>query len=96
ETRVVHEGLGAIDAAMEFAPDVIFLDIGLPGLSGYDVARRLREKPEFARTLIVALTGYGQAEDKRRSREAGFDEHLIKPVAAAALEPLFLRATATR
>jgi signal transduction histidine kinase/CheY-like chemotaxis protein len=96
ETHVVHDGLGAIDAADAFGPDVIFLDIGLPGLSGYDVARRLREKPEFARTLIVALTGYGQAEDKRRSREAGFDEHLIKPVAAAALEPLFLRATATR
>ncbi|MGC3969474.1 MAG: ATP-binding protein [Pirellulales bacterium] len=95
ETLIVHDGLAAVDAAVEFRPDVIFLDVGLPGLSGYDVARRLREKPEFGRTLIVALTGYGQAEDKRRSREAGFDEHLIKPVAAASLEPLFLRAAAS-
>lgn len=91
ETLVEHDGLKAVEAAESFRPDVIFLDIGLPGLSGYDIARRLRDKPQFAATLLVALTGYGQSEDKRRSREAGFDEHLIKPAAAGALEPLFLR-----
>ncbi len=91
ETLVEHDGLKAVEAAESFRPDVIFLDIGLPGLSGYDIARRLRDKPQFASTLLVALTGYGQSEDKRRSREAGFDEHLIKPAAAGALEPLFLR-----
>ena len=83
--------LKAVEAAESFRPDVILLDIGLPGLSGYDIARRLRDKPQFASTILVALTGYGQSEDKRRSREAGFDEHLIKPAAAGALEPLFLR-----
>ncbi|MBA4016627.1 MAG: histidine kinase [Pirellula sp.] len=91
ETLVEHDGLKAVEAAESFRPDVIFLDIGLPGLSGYDIARRLREKPQFASTILVALTGYGQSEDRRRSREAGFDEHLIKPAAAGALEPLFLR-----
>lgn len=94
ETLVEHDGLKAVEAAENFRPDVIFLDIGLPGLSGYDIARRLREKPQFASTILVALTGYGQSEDKRRSREAGFDEHLIKPAAAGALEPLFLRTRA--
>jgi PAS domain S-box-containing protein len=80
DVAVAHDGLEAIDKAESFRPAVILLDIGLPGLSGYDTARRLRERPEFRDTLLVALTGYGQEEDRRRSREAGFDHHLVKPV----------------
>ena len=67
-------------------PEVVLLDIGLPGLDGYEVARRLREDPAMDGALLVALTGYGQDEDRRRSREAGFDHHFVKPV-----EPFVLR-----
>ncbi|HLU49564.1 MAG TPA: response regulator, partial [Planctomycetota bacterium] len=79
EVRVAHDGTAALTEARAFGPEVIFLDIGLPGMDGYEVARRLREDPEFSRVLLVALTGYGQAEDRLRSFEAGFDEHLVKP-----------------
>ena len=65
---------------------MVLLDIGLPGLSGYDVARRLRAEPALADTLLIAVTGWGSETDKRRSAEAGFDRHLTKPVEAAALE----------
>lgn len=80
DVEVVHDGPAAVVAAQTFQPDVILLDIGLPGLSGFDVARRLRERPEFATTVIVAMTGWGQDEDRRKSREAGFDLHLVKPI----------------
>lgn len=63
----------------DFRPDVAFLDIGLPGMSGYDLARRMRADPRFDSALLVALTGWGQDEDRRQSREAGFDHHLTKP-----------------
>ena len=59
---------------------MILLDIGLPGIDGYEVAQRLRAKPEFKETQLIAMTGYGQPEDRRRSREAGIDHHLVKPV----------------
>lgn len=90
--RLAHDGPQALDAARAFAPDVILLDIGLPGLDGYEVARRLRQEspagekaphPEHSspgRPCLIAITGYGQEEDLRRSREAGFDHHLVKPV----------------
>ena len=67
---------------------MVLLDIGLPGMDGYEVARRLRGTPGFAGRVIVALTGWGQEEDRRRSREAGFDHHLVKPVDPAELETL--------
>ena len=73
-------------AAETFRPEIVFLDIGLPGMDGYDVARRLRQEPALAGLLLVALTGYGQDEDRRRSREAGFDHHLVKPVEPDALQ----------
>lgn len=76
---VVHDGPTALAAAEEHRPELVFLDIGLPELDGYEVAKRLRAMPQFQETLLVALTGYGQAEDRRKSREAGFDEHLVKP-----------------
>jgi CheY-like chemotaxis protein len=81
ETLTAHDGLAAVDAATLLDPDVILLDIGLPGLNGYEVARRIREQQrETRRPLLVALTGWGQGEDRRRSEEAGFDAHLVKPV----------------
>ena len=86
--RTVHEGQLVLQAAQEFGPDIILLDIGLPGMSGYDVARQLRADPRFSRTLLIAITGWGSFEDRRRSSEAGFDEHLTKPVDLGVLEPL--------
>jgi CheY-like chemotaxis protein len=79
EVRVAHDGPEALSLAGEFRPDVVLLDIGLPGMDGNEVARRLRERPECEGTLIVALTGWGQEADVERSRAAGFDHHLVKP-----------------
>ncbi|HSV34143.1 MAG TPA: ATP-binding protein, partial [Ramlibacter sp.] len=90
-TRTVHEGQQVLGAARDFEPDIVLLDIGLPGMSGYDVARQLRADPRFSRTVLMAVTGWGSEEDRRRSRAAGFDEHLTKPVDLAALEPLLNR-----
>ena len=80
EVAVAHDGPAAIGRAEAFLPDVIFLDLALPGLSGYDVARSLRERKTVNGVRIVALTGYSQQEDRRKSHEAGFDAHLVKPV----------------
>ena len=77
---VVHDGEGAIVSAAALRPDVILMDIGLPGLSGYDAARRIRSDCKDKGPLIVALTGWGQDEDRRRSVEAGIDHHLVKPL----------------
>jgi PAS domain S-box-containing protein len=82
EVRTVNDGAAAIRAADEFDPDAIFLDIGLPGVSGYDVARQFRDTPRFAGVTLIAFTGYGQDEDRRRVRSAGFDHHLLKPTRA--------------
>ncbi|HSS52623.1 MAG TPA: ATP-binding protein [Thermoanaerobaculia bacterium] len=86
DVSVVHDGRMALEAAREQQPEVVLLDIGLPGLDGYQVARRLREELHLDHTLLVAMTGYGQPEDRRRSREAGIQYHFVKPV-----EPLVLR-----
>jgi two-component system CheB/CheR fusion protein len=86
DVQVVHDGLEALDVASESRPEVVLLDIGLPGLDGYQVARRLREDVGLHTSLLVAMTGYGQPEDRRRSREAGIHHHFVKPV-----EPLVLR-----
>jgi PAS domain S-box-containing protein len=85
EVRAAHNGPDAIFAASAYPPDAVFLDIGLPGMNGYDVARKLRSLPELERVTLVAFTGYGQDEDRRRVREAGFDYHLVKPAAAGEL-----------
>jgi PAS domain S-box-containing protein len=79
-TRVAHDGPAALAILTEFAPDVALLDIGLPVMDGYELARRMRATPLGASARIYALTGYGQESDRRRSREAGFDAHLVKPV----------------
>lgn len=91
EVKVAHDGHAALEAARTFRPEVVLLDIGLPGLDGYEVARRLRSRPETAHSLLVAVSGYGQEDDKRRSREAGFDQHLVKPVDFAALRAVLPR-----
>ena len=89
ETFVAHDGLAAVEAAANLDPDVILLDIGLPVLNGYEAARRIREQQsQQRRPLLVALTGWGQDEDRRRSAEAGFDAHLVKPVDDAVLGKL--------
>jgi CheY-like chemotaxis protein len=75
-----HDGHAAIEAARSFAPDAILLDIGLPGLDGYHVAMALRRERAFAGVRLVAISGYGQAEDRKRAKAAGFDDHLVKPV----------------
>ncbi len=80
EVRVAHTGPDALQAAEVFEPEIIVLDIGLPGMNGHEVACRLRQQPRFARTVLAALTGYGQEEDRRKSQEAGFNYHLTKPV----------------
>jgi PAS domain S-box-containing protein len=85
ETRVVYGGAEALRVAAEFRPDVVMLDIGMPGLDGYEVARRLRAMKKGAALRIVAVTGWGQESDRQRSREAGFDVHLVKPVEPADL-----------
>jgi signal transduction histidine kinase/ActR/RegA family two-component response regulator len=79
-TRIAHDGGAAISTATEFAPDVIFLDIGLPVMNGYGVARALRERPEFNHVHIAAVTGWGQDDDRRKARDAGFDSHFTKPL----------------
>jgi PAS domain S-box-containing protein len=85
DTRCTYDGPSVIEIARNYRPDVVVLDIGLPGMSGYEVAMQLRQQPEFARIPLVAVTGYGQENDRRRSFEAGFDCHLAKPVDPKAL-----------
>jgi CheY-like chemotaxis protein len=75
-----YDGLTALELARRHRPDVILLDIGLPGMDGYEVARRCREEKDLEQTMLVAMTGYGKEEDRRRSQEAGFNVHLVKPV----------------
>jgi CheY-like chemotaxis protein len=85
EVEVATDGRGALDAARRHAPDVVLLDINMPGLSGWDVARELRADRRFARTLIIALSGLGMPDDRRRSESAGIDHHFTKPVSLQSL-----------
>ena len=94
EVRVAYGGPAALEAARAFRPQVVLLDLGLPGLDGYEVARRLRADPLTADCLLVAVSGYGQAEDRARSKEAGFDHHLTKPPDLAGIAPPAGRAAA--
>lgn len=87
-TRTAHDGLEAIEAAAAFRPDVILLDIGMPKLNGYDAARRIRSESWGKDVVMVAITGWGQDENRRQSQEAGFDHHLVKPVEPTTLEKL--------
>jgi CheY-like chemotaxis protein len=88
ETEVAYAGAEALSKASGFRPDVVLLDLGLPEMNGFDVCRALRLQPSAKPVRIVALTGWGQARDRERAREAGFDAHLVKPVDPAALTAL--------
>ncbi len=88
EVRVAHDGPSALAEAEGFRPEVVLLDIGMPGMDGYEVARRLRESPWSSGALLVALTGWGQESDRKRSKDAGFDRHLVKPIEPDELGPL--------
>jgi CheY-like chemotaxis protein len=79
EVRTAHDGPAALECARSFRPNVVLLDVGLPGMDGYELARRLRAEG-LAGDLLVSVTGYGQEEDRRKAQEAGFDHHLTKPV----------------
>jgi PAS domain S-box-containing protein len=79
EVRIAHDGAAAIATALSYLPNLIFLDIGMPGMDGYEVARRIRAEPTLRGTVVTALTGWGQQEDRRRTAEAGFDHHMVKP-----------------
>jgi CheY-like chemotaxis protein len=79
DVRVVHDGPSALETAVDYCPEVVLLDIGLPGMDGFEVAQRLRHKPTLSGVVLVALTGYGQESDRQRSRDAGFNFHLVKP-----------------
>ena len=88
EAQVAYSGPGALTAADSYLPNVVLLDIGLPEMDGYEVARRLRQHPLLRNAWLVAITGYGQESDRQRSKEAGFDHHLVKPVGPDKLEVL--------
>ena len=88
KVRTAHDGPAALEAAEAFRPEAVLLDIGLPGMDGYEVARRLRQQAGLNNTFLVAVTGYGQDEDRRRAEEAGFDAHLVKPADPVVLQQL--------
>jgi PAS domain S-box-containing protein len=88
ETRSAYDGPRALALATEFRPEIVLLDIGLPGMDGYEVARQMRALPGGERALIVAVTGYGRSSDRLQSQEAGFDHHLVKPVLPEVLQEL--------
>ena len=94
DVRTVHDGPTALETARAFQPDIIFLDIGLPG--GYEVARRIRDDKAIQQPLLVALTGYGREEDLRRAEYTGFEAHVVKPAKLAALQRLLAQATGAR
>jgi PAS domain S-box-containing protein len=96
EARIAHDGGEAVTAAEQYRPDLMLLDIGLPVMNGYDVARTIRGQPWGRDIVIVALTGWGQEEDRRRSEEAGMDHHLVKPVDPVALEKLLIELRARK
>ena len=86
--KVAHDGADAMQAALEFVPQVVLLDIGLPVVNGYEVAKWIRHEPALKNLVLVALTGYGQESDRQRTQEAGFDHHLVKPVEFAKVETI--------
>jgi two-component system CheB/CheR fusion protein len=88
EVTYAYDGPSALQRAEEWQPEAVFLDIGLPGMDGYEVAERLRELPEAKDAVLIAITGYGQDDDRLRSRRAGIDHHLVKPVAPDTLRSL--------
>lgn len=92
QVQTAHDGITGFEAARTFRPDVVLLDVGLPSMNGYEVARCLRRQPETAKIFLVALTGYGREEDRRLSREAGFNIHVLKPLGMDVLKSILAQA----
>ena len=88
EVLCAYDGPSALEISETYRPQVVILDIGLPGMDGYEVASRLRDTPAASNAVLIALTGYGREEDRLRSRRAGFDHHMVKPVGPDALQKL--------
>jgi CheY-like chemotaxis protein len=93
QVATAYDGIEAVQKAQEYKPEVILLDIGLPGMNGYEVCRSIREKPWGKDIRIVAVTGWGQEQDRRNTRDAGFDHHLVKPVTVSALSEVLVTAS---
>ena len=89
---VAHDGRSALDLVETHRPDIVFLDIGMPQMDGYEVARRIRRLPQFDQAVLVALTGWGQERDRLQSEAAGFDQHIVKPADMKALQSLLATA----
>ncbi len=96
ETRVAYGGESALEAAKDFRPEIAILDIGMPLMDGYELARRLREAPQTSTTVLVAMTGWGQEEDLRKAKEAGFHHHVVKPADPDELEKLLANVASSR
>ena len=94
--KTANDGETALRTAAEWLPDLVLLDIGLPDMSGYEVVTRLRKNPALSGTIMVAVTGWGSAEDRKKSKEAGFDEHFTKPVEDATVMTLMQRTSERR
>jgi CheY-like chemotaxis protein len=88
ETFMAHDGVEGLAAAERLRPDVVLMDLGLPRIDGFEACRRIREQPWGKRMLVIAITGWGQDNDRRRSQEAGFDHHLVKPIDTRAIGAL--------
>jgi len=95
DARVVYDGPTALEALPVYCPQVVLLDVGMPGMDGYSVARRIREDPRYGSVALIALTGFGQEQDRLRSLSAGFDHHLTKPADLNVLERLFAELEST-
>jgi two-component system CheB/CheR fusion protein len=91
DCELAYDGITALQAARRARPDAIFLDLEMPGMDGFELARQLRQDPVFREVLIIAVTGFGGEEDRRRTREAGIDYHVVKPADPAFIESLLRR-----
>jgi CheY-like chemotaxis protein len=96
EVETAHDGMAALETVARFAPHVVLLDIGIPGMDGYAIARRLRERPDGAKLVLIALTGYSQTEQIAAMRAAGFDHHLAKPIDLNVVRRLIAQAVTER
>jgi CheY-like chemotaxis protein len=96
DVQVVHDGPAALRAVEEYRPSTVLLDLGMPKMDGYEVARRIRERAEFDQVTLIALTGWGQDDDRRRTRAAGFNHHLVKPADISSLQMLLSTPAANR
>ncbi len=91
DVQIAHDGPSTLRIAADFQPDVVFLDVGMPGMDGFETARQLRQCVELDKTVLVALTGYGREEDRARAAQAGFDHFLVKPTPPKVLNDIALQ-----